>query len=194
MTTTGNGSTHGSTEAGSPPAGAAVQANGTIEVSAGDQAVLRFRRRVPYPVQRVWAALTQPAELAGWWGDAEVDLRVGGAFVLRWRNTAADGSTATMEAVITELEPPRLLETSGTPHGVLRWELTPDGDSTVLNFSSTVELPEQYRTMVLAGWHWHLDALVPWLGGTAADLVQVTGWDDVHRGYVEPRARTSPFS
>jgi uncharacterized protein YndB with AHSA1/START domain len=190
MTGTGNGMAG----TGDSPAGAAVRAGGTVELGAGDQAVLRFRRRVPYPVRQVWAALTEPAQLAGWWGDAEIDLKVGGAFVLRWRNTAADGSTAVMQAVITELEPPRLLETSGRPHGVLRWELTPDGDSTVLDFSSTVELPEQYRTMVLAGWHWHLDALAPWLGGTAADLVAVTGWDEVHRGYAGPRARTSPFS
>ncbi len=182
------------TGTGNPPADVTAQANGIIEVGAGRQAVLRFRRRVPYPVQRVWAALTEPAELAGWWGDAEIDLVVGGAFVLRWRNTAADGSTATMRATITQLEPPRLLETAGSPHGVLRWELTPDGDSTVLDFSSTTELPEQYRTMVLAGWHWHLDALAPWLGGTAADLVAVTGWDEVHRRYAGPRARTSPFS
>lgn len=178
------GTGHGTAGTGSGPAGTAMQANGTVEVGPGDQAVLRFRRRVPYPAQRVWAALTEPAELAGWWGDAEIDLQVGGAFVLRWRNTAADGSTATLQAVITELEPPRLLETSGSPHGVLRWELTPDGDGTVLDFTSTVELPEQYRTMVLAGWHWHLDALAPWLGGTAADLVAVTGWDDVHRRYL----------
>jgi uncharacterized protein YndB with AHSA1/START domain len=178
MTTAGNG-TAGT---GNPPAGAA--ANGTIELGAGDKAVLRFRRRVPYPVQQVWAALTEPAELAGWWGDAQVDLTVGGSFVVRWLNTADDGSTATLVATITALEPPRLLETSGRPHGVLRWELTPDGNGTVLDFSSTVEMPEQYRTMVLAGWHWHLDALVPWLGGTAADLVGVGGWDDIHRRYV----------
>jgi uncharacterized protein YndB with AHSA1/START domain len=180
MTRKGNGMTG----TGIPPAGVTARASGTIDVGAGDRAVLRFRRRVPYPVQRVWSALTDPAELAGWWGDAEIDLKVGGAFVLRWRNTAADGSTATMRATITHLEAPRLLETSGSPHGVLRWELTPDGDGTVLDFSSTVELPAQYRTMVLAGWHWHLDALAPWLGGTTADLVAVTGWDEVHRGYL----------
>jgi uncharacterized protein YndB with AHSA1/START domain len=171
------------TGTGNSPAGAAAQANGIMEIGTGSQAVLRFRRRVPYPVRRVWAALTDPAELAGWWGDAEIDLRVGGAFVVRWRNTAADGSTATLQATITQLEPPRLLETAGSPHGVLRWELAPDGDGTVLDFSSTLELPQEYRTRVLAGWHWHLDALMPWLGGTAADLVAVTGWDDVHLRY-----------
>ena len=37
--------------------------------------------------------------------------------------------------------------------------------------------------MVLAGWHWHLDALAAYLGGTPADLVNVTGWDQVHQRY-----------
>ena len=64
-----------------------------------------------------------------------------------------------MHATITRLDPPHLLETTGDPHGVLRWELRPDGSGTLLTFSSTVELPEAYRSRVLAGWHWHLDAL-----------------------------------
>ena len=35
------------------------------------------------PVERVWAALTDPAELAKWFGDgAEIDLRPGGAALL----------------------------------------------------------------------------------------------------------------
>jgi hypothetical protein len=74
------------------------------------------------------------------------------------------------------------------------WELRPDGDGTLLAFSSTLELPAGYRTMVLAGWHWHLDALAGFLGGTPADLVNVTGWDQIHQRYAWPRARTRPFS
>jgi len=79
-------------------------------------------------------------------------------------------------------------------HGVLRWDLQPDGAGTLLAFSSTVDLAEEYRSRVLAGWHWHLDALAGFLGGTPADLANVPGWDQVHQRYAGPRARTNPFS
>ncbi|MEP7024364.1 MAG: SRPBCC family protein [Actinomycetota bacterium] len=181
-------------EQSDPSATVTSEANGAIEVCDDNHVVLRFRRRLAYPPQRVWAALTEPAQLAGWWGDAEIDLTVGGAFVVRWRNTDADGNTATIHHTITQLEPSRLLETAGDLHGVLRWELTPDGPGTVLAFSSTVVLPGQYRSMVLAGWHWHLDGLAASLGGTPADLEGLTGWTEVHERYADPRARTSPFS
>jgi uncharacterized protein YndB with AHSA1/START domain len=159
------------------------EADGVLEIAVGDHAVLRFSRRIAHPVQRVWAALTDPAELTGWWGQADVDLVEGGKFVLRWLNTDGGGNRAEMHATITRLEPPRLLETTGDLHGVLRWELRPDGDGTLLAFSSTLELPAEYRTMVLAGWHWHLDALAAYLGGTPTDLVNVTGWDQIHQRY-----------
>jgi uncharacterized protein YndB with AHSA1/START domain len=159
------------------------EADGVLETVAGDHAVLRFSRRIACPVERVWAALTDPAELTGWWGQADVDLVEGGKFVLRWLNTDDCGNRAEMHATITRLEPPRLLETTGDLHGVLRWELRPDGDGTLLAFSSTLELPAEFRTRVLAGWHWHLDALAAFLGGTPADLVNVTGWDQIHQRY-----------
>jgi uncharacterized protein YndB with AHSA1/START domain len=155
---------------------------GTLE-QRDDTAVIRFVRRLNHPVEKVWAALTEPAEMLRWWGEGEVDLREGGAFVVRWLNTDDDGNRAEMHATITHLDPPRLLETDGDMHGVLRWELEPDGDGTVLTFSSALELPEEFRTKVLAGWHWHLDRLAEALEGGSADLVDLPGWEDVHDGY-----------
>jgi hypothetical protein len=35
---------------------------------------VRFARRIPHPVERVWEALTDPAELRKWWGDADLEL------------------------------------------------------------------------------------------------------------------------
>src|SRR5436190_1999209 len=103
---------------------------------------IRFERRLAHPVERVWAAITDPCELRAWWGDADVDLAEGGEFVMRWLNVDEDGNGAVMHATITRFEPPRLLETSGDMHGVLRWELKPDGDGTRLTFTSTLELPQ----------------------------------------------------
>lgn len=154
--------------------------------------VLRFERRLAHPVERVWAALTDPDALRGWWGAAdELELVEGGRFTLRWLNTDLDGNGAVMHATITALDPPWLLETSGDLHGVLRWELRPDGDGTLLIFTSTLHLPAEYRSKTMAGWHFHLDALADALGGRPFDWATwatdgMARWDAIHRTYLAP--------
>jgi uncharacterized protein YndB with AHSA1/START domain len=164
---------------------AATLASGVLE-TVGDRQVLRFQRRLAHPIERVWAALTEPRELLGWFGEAEINLVEGGRFTLRWLNADQTGQRVTMRATISRLEPPRLLETTGEPHGVLRWELSPDAGGTLLTFSSTVVLPEEYRTMVLAGWHYHLDALADALDGRSVDLVNLPNarWEAIHAWYL----------
>jgi len=159
-------------------------ADGVLETRDDGKQVLRFERRLDHPIERVWAALTQPAELIGWWGDADVDLVQGGGFRMRWLNTDDEGQTVVMDATITELDPPRLLEVAGEPHGTLRFELRPDSAGTTLTFTSTLELPEEYRTKVLAGWHFHLAALAERLDGRSVDLAELPGWERIHEHYV----------
>lgn len=158
--------------------------DGVLEEGDGGTAVVRFTRRLAHPVERVWTALTSEAELIQWWGDADVELTEGGAFTLRWLNTDDQGNATVMHATITRLDPPRLLEMTGDRHGVLRWELQPDPGGTVLTFSSTLQLPAEYRSRVLAGWHFHLDALAGALDGQKADLAGVGGWDQIHDQYL----------
>lgn len=168
---------------------AAIVADGVLEERDGLQ-VVRFVRRLAHPVARVWAALTDPVELIGWLGDAEVELVEGGRFVVRWLNVDDRGNRAVYRGTITALEPPRLLEVRGDIHGVLRWELRPEDDGTLLTFSSTLALPEEYRTMVLAGWHYHLDSLAEALDGQFADLANLSGgrWGRIHERYLARRA------
>jgi uncharacterized protein YndB with AHSA1/START domain len=175
--------------------------DGTLEMRGG-QHILRYERRLNHPIETVWAAITKPDELIGWWGDADVDLVEGGRFVLRWLNKMEDGTGAIMEGTIRELEAPRLLELRGVwgtgkpgevvdwstdwPKAdvVLRWELEPDGDGTKLRFTSIGELPEGALTRTLAGWHWHLDQLAKSLAGESVDLVGMEGWEPIHERYV----------
>jgi uncharacterized protein YndB with AHSA1/START domain len=161
--------------------------DGTLETRDDGRAVIRFERRIGHPVERVWSAITEPGEMIGWWGDAQVELREGGRFEVRWLNTDEEGNSAHMHATIARLEPQRLLELDGDIHGVLRFELEPDGDATLLRFSSTLELPDEFRTKVLAGWHTHLDALATVLDGGSVDLVNIADghWEQVHAAYVE---------
>jgi uncharacterized protein YndB with AHSA1/START domain len=130
---------------------------GTAEFHA-DHAILRFERRLDHPVDQVWAAITEPGELDAWWGRVNVDLRAGGSMRIEWLN-----GDVTMDATITELEPPRLLEIEGEPHGTLRFELEPHGNGTLLRFTTRSQIPDEFRAKVLAGWHFHLDALEDFL-------------------------------
>lgn len=157
--------------------------DGTLDIRETD-CVVRFERDLTHPVERVWAAITEPDQLAGWWGRVDVVLRPGGRFVVEWRNTDDEGNRATMHATITALEPPHLLELSGDRHGVLRFELRPQRAGSHLSFTSTVALPDEFRTKVLAGWHYHLDSLARTLDGQATDLVGLPGWEELHDRYV----------
>jgi uncharacterized protein YndB with AHSA1/START domain len=127
--------------------------------------------------------------MIGWLGDAEVELVAGGRFTVRWLNTDDQGNRAVYRGTITRLEPPRLLEISGDIHGVLRWTLRPEAGGTRLTFSSTLELPEEYWTKVLAGWHYHLDSLAAALDGQPADLARLSNgrWARIHETYLARR-------
>lgn len=160
---------------------------GVLERTGDELVTLRFERRLAHPIDSVWAAITDPAELVKWWGDAEVDLDAG-RFTIRWLNTDEHGDGVEMEASVTEIDPPRVLEVRGEPHGTLRFELTPAGDggeATELTFTSTLALPDEFRSRVLAGWHYHLDALEAALGGDRLDLVELPNerWERIHAGY-----------
>jgi uncharacterized protein YndB with AHSA1/START domain len=160
-----------------------MNADGTLERTEDGRYLLSFERRLAHPPARVWEALTRPAELIAWWGDAQVELAEGGRFEVRWLNTDEHGNTAEMHATIVKLEPERLLVLDGDIHGLLRWELTPDGDGTLLSFRSTLDLEPEFRTKVPAGWHFHLDALDRHLAGGRTDLADVEGWEPIHEAY-----------
>jgi uncharacterized protein YndB with AHSA1/START domain len=158
--------------------------DGAVTHDRSGRAVIRFVRHLAYPPEEVWSALTVPSRLQQWWGAVDLDLRPDGHFDVTWLNPTPDGEHFTMHAVIISLDPPRLLETRGDGHGILRWELTPEAEGTMLTFSSTLDLPDEFRTRTLAGWHFHLLSLGHVLGGGATDLVQLPEWNAIHERYV----------
>ncbi len=38
----------------------------------GDSATMTFRRRLPYPIDAVWAAITDPTQRAAWFGTTTI--------------------------------------------------------------------------------------------------------------------------
>jgi uncharacterized protein YndB with AHSA1/START domain len=150
---------------------------GTLE-RRDERQVIRFERRLAHPVERVWRAITEPDEITAWLALAELELEEGGRVVLTWQNTDDEGNTAVARGSVSALDPPRLLELETDIHGRLRWELEPAGDGTMLTFTAEVELPADFETEVIAGWHIHLDHLEEVLDGGTIDW---PNWDRDHR-------------
>jgi uncharacterized protein YndB with AHSA1/START domain len=79
--------------------------------------------------ERVWAVLTEPEHVAGWFGDkAELDLQPGGKAAFGWREHG------THHAVIDRVEPPGFLS--------YRWARDADiqvaeGNATLVEFTLT---------------------------------------------------------
>eukprot|EP01036_Dinobryon_divergens_P057970 gene57970-77359_t len=70
-----------------------------VVTTHGDTQQVVFERQLRAPVEKVWAALTTPERLADWFGDAVVDLRVGGSIRL-WKE---------VDVEITVCDPPNSL-------------------------------------------------------------------------------------
>jgi uncharacterized protein YndB with AHSA1/START domain len=162
---------------------------GTVTRSP-DGLELRYLRRLAHPIETVWAAVTEPTEMAAWWADADVDLRVGGAVELRWLNTDPEGNRAVAKGTVTAVDPPRTVEYSTDIHGVLRFELTADGDATVLVFTATYPPSMSEELSVTAGWHIHLEHLATVLGGGTVDwdrwyAVHFPRWETIRDAYAE---------
>ena len=87
------------------------------------------------PVERVWTILTQAEHIGSWFADAgaEIDLRPGGAMVMRW---AEHGTThARVEAV----EPPHRFAYRWTSHHAEEGAEPAEGNSTLVEFTLTPE-------------------------------------------------------
>jgi uncharacterized protein YndB with AHSA1/START domain len=138
----------------------------TLERTA-DGGIIRFDRALPYPIDQVWSALTEPERLADWWTPFEttvtVDLRVGGALAFDWPGH----DVPRFEFTITRIEPPTLLEHTHTAPGAwFRWELEPTPSGTRLRATYFVPDPDMAIDRGdVVGAHYGLDRLEAALAG-----------------------------
>jgi len=115
---------------------------------------LRLERRLAHSVERVWRAVTEPAELARW-------------FVAEASWTPAPGETFEAGGAtgrITTVDPPRLLVWTW---GVERYsfELAPDGDGCRLVFTHVFDSDLGPGWQHAAGWDAYFDRLEAHLAG-----------------------------
>ncbi|UDY34586.1 SRPBCC family protein [Dermatobacter hominis] len=149
-------------------------------VTVDGRPVLRFERRYRQPIERVWRAVTDPDELRRWFPSEVIGDRTPGA-PLRFDDqshreaaieagepTRADGPEFTGRVVA--VDPPNVFSFTWGAE-LLRFELTPDGDGTLMVFTQVLSHPS-VAARNGAGWHVclaELDALLD--GGVAEDAV-----------------------
>ena len=166
--------------------------------SAGGAGVVRIEDRYDTDIEDLWAALTDPARLARWYGRVEGDLRPGGQFRLYIQ--ASD-----IESVgrVDACEPPRWLqlttretdESYQRGHGVPPYDagievtLTAVGDQTDL----TIEvrgMPLDKIAFYGAGWQIHAENLATYLAGRERADTEAR-WDELIPPYQNLAAQLS---
>ena len=154
---------------------------GTVHERA-DGYQLRFERHLRHPVEKVWAALTDPAQLAQWLAPGEIELTLGGRVYLAF----TDGDSV-IDGRVTAFAPPRLLEFTwtdkGNDLGFVRWELTAEDGGTHLVLTHTVpEAARGFGLPMLAGWHTLLEKLAALLDGQPVPPLP-DRWQEFHDHY-----------
>jgi uncharacterized protein YndB with AHSA1/START domain len=162
-----------------PAAGGASEDFGTLERS-NDRSVLRYRRRLAHPRDKVWRALTEDEHLAAWFPTTmEGDRAAGAPLRFSFRDAEAEPFAGQMQV----FEPPSVMELRWGDD-VLRFELAADGpEATVLDL--VVTFPEFGKAARDgAGWHVCLDRLASAVAGAEPPWSPRERWREVHRVYV----------
>jgi uncharacterized protein YndB with AHSA1/START domain len=149
---------------------------------------LRFERRIAHPIETVWSAITEQAELARWFPTTvSGEMRAGGRLTFGFEGH----DLPAIEGEVTEFDPPHLLGFSwGDDH--LRFELTPADRGAHTDLRFTVQLgTEDKAARDGAGWHVCLDRLAAQLDGAGEEELRgVT--DSWRRHYEEYERRGFP--
>jgi uncharacterized protein YndB with AHSA1/START domain len=154
------------------------------QAADGDRWTLVFVRELHYPPELVWAALTEPAQLAAWAPFlADRDLGTAGDATL----TMVDGDTRQqMAASVLRAEPPARLDYTWGPD-LLQWDLAVTGTGTRLTLRHTIA-DRDVAPVMAAGWHLCLDVAEHLLEGApigpirGADALNF-GWSDLRSAY-----------
>ena len=155
-------------------------AGAQIRKEEGEKWTLILTRELRHSPEKIWQALTDPAQLREWAPfDAEGSLGKPGVVKLTWTGTATS-----FEAKVTRAEAPKLLEYDDT-----RWELEAFGSGTRLTLWHNID--RRYIAMGAAGWHISFDVLDRLLSGTpiariaGADAMTFSGFHRLHAEYAK---------
>lgn len=152
----------------------------------GERWTLVLVRELRHPPQKVWQALTDPAQLREWAPfDADRNLGTTGAVKL---STVAAPTPQVSETSVKRAEAPRLLEYSWGGNDI-RWELEPVAIGTRLTLWHNIG--RRFVAMGAAGWHICFDVLDRFLAGhpigriVAGDALKFDGWRRLNAEYAK---------
>ena len=155
---------------------------GRLTTTEEGRFALRFERRLAHPPAVVWRAITDVAHLRSWFVEILDYDRSQLEFTAGARLTyvpKGDLDVPVDQGEVVRFEPPRLLEYTWGDE-VLRWELSPDGETGCrLVFTNIVDEPGT-AAAVAPGWHIGLDKLTALLDG---DTSYDPPWEEVQLAY-----------
>ena len=162
-----------------PAAGVKVRKN------EGDQWTLILVRSLKHSPDKVWDALTDPAQLSQWAPfDADGDMGAQGKSVKL--TTVGAPSPHVVETIVTRAERPRVLEYNWGG-GDVRWELEAVGSGTRLTLWANID--RRFISMGAAGWHICLDVMDHLLYKepvgriVGMEVMQFEGWQKLNSEY-----------
>lgn len=166
-----------------PAAGARVQKD-------GEKWTLILVRDLRHSPEKVWRALTDPAQLREWAPfDADGSLGTVGATVKL--TTVGAPKPHVTETTVTRADAPRALQYKWGGFD-MRWELEARGGGTRLTLWTNID--RRYISMGAAGWHICFDVLDRLLAGqplgriAGPEAMQVSGWQRLHAEYTKQLA------
>lgn len=150
----------------------------------GNRPALCLEHRCAHPVELVWQAITDSAQISTWFGfPVELDPVPGGRFAITFSPELVE------EGRIRAIEPPTLLVYTGNDD-VYCWELADDAGGCRITLTNTLGDPD-HAPYSAAGFHralWALDDLIsqrsgrPRRAGPPSFDDLVTRYTDVLRG------------
>jgi uncharacterized protein YndB with AHSA1/START domain len=146
----------------------------------GEKWTLILVRELRQPPEKVWQALTDPAQLREWAPfDVDRSLATIGTVNLTWV-----GAPAPQEVKVTRADAPRVLEYSDT-----RWELEALGGGTRLTLWNNID--RRFISWGAAGWHISFDVLDQLLSGSPIRRIvgpaamKFSGWQRLNAEYAK---------
>ena len=153
-----------------PAAGAQVRKD-------GDQWTLILVRELRHSPEKVWQALTDPAQLREW-APFDADANLGKVGTVKLTTVGAPKEHVS-ETRVTRADAPKALEYSWGGQDI-RWELEPVGGGTRLTLWHNID--RGFISMGAAGWHICFDVLDRLLSGTpigriaGGEAMKFDGW------------------
>jgi len=153
----------------------------------GEKWTLILVRELRHPPQKVWQALTDPAQLREWAPfNAEENLGTVGSTVKL--TTVGAPAPHVTETTVKRAEAPKFLEYNWGGFD-MRWELEDFGGGTRLTLWTNIG--HRFISMGAAGWHICFDVLDRFLSGTpigrmvGPDAMKFGGWQRLNEEYAK---------